>query len=263
MAVSGVAALALVGLTVGLFYNAKLQKAWRAEGEQRTRAEQNLYFNRVVLAEQEWSAGNVGRAEQLLDECPTERRGWEWGYSKRLCHADLLTLDRGGGFVYGVAYSPDGTRIASAGGTVEDKTGFVRVWDPATGRLETLGGLAGTAYGVAFSPDGRLLAASSGDISSHDKPGEVKVWDVSTGREVAVFHGHARFVYGVAFSPDSVHIASASGGGGLPGDVKVWDANRCRGFHLARPRESRDRRCVQPRRHPHRLGRRRSQHAGK
>jgi WD40 repeat protein/serine/threonine protein kinase len=225
VATSGIAALALVGVAVGLVYNGKLQRAWKAEGEQRQRAEQGLYFHRVVLAEQEWSHGNVGRAEQLLDECLVGRRGWEWGYLKRLCHTDLLALDGGDGFVYGVAYSRDGSRLAAACGGVDGKSGTVRVWDARSGREErTLRAPLGTAFGVAFSPDGKHLAASSGDIRSTDKPGEVRVWDVATGREVAAFRGHARFVYRVAFSPDGARVASASSVGRGAGEVKVWDA---------------------------------------
>jgi hypothetical protein len=49
LAVSGIAALALVGVVVGIIYN--------------TRLESLRYFNHMVLAEREWSDSNVGRAE--------------------------------------------------------------------------------------------------------------------------------------------------------------------------------------------------------
>ena len=47
-----------------------------------------LYFRRIALAEREIEAGNVGRAEELLEECPAELRGWEWHYLKRRCREE-------------------------------------------------------------------------------------------------------------------------------------------------------------------------------
>src|SRR5437773_940460 len=42
------------------------------------------YYERIALAEREWSANNLSRVEQLLDACPADLRGWEWRYFKRL-----------------------------------------------------------------------------------------------------------------------------------------------------------------------------------
>ena len=41
------------------------------------------YCQSIQLADRERSANNVGRAEELLDECPLHLRGWEWNYLKR------------------------------------------------------------------------------------------------------------------------------------------------------------------------------------
>jgi WD40 repeat protein len=111
--------------------------------------------------------------------------------------------------VWGVAFSPDGLRIASAGNRT------VKVWDTATGQKTlTLEGHTGVVTSVAFSPDDSRLASTSLDQT-------VKVWDAATGQVKHTLKGHTGRVTSVAFSPDSQRLASA----GQDGTVKVWDAS--------------------------------------
>ena len=138
----------------------------------------------MVLAEREWSDSNVGRAEQLLDECvpkpgSTDLRGWEWHYLKRQCHTDLKTIHGPPTQAMGVAFSPDDRH--SPRQAMTDKA--VRIWNAQTGELEKtlLGPTAVMSEGVAYSPDGTLLAASSGD---YFKPGGVIIWDAATGKQL-------------------------------------------------------------------------------
>src|SRR5207248_1000252 len=57
-----------------------------------------------------------------------------------------------------IAFSPDGTLLATAGQVNNDAV--VRIWKVATGQLLfTSHGPAGGAWEVAFSPDGKTLAA--------------------------------------------------------------------------------------------------------
>jgi WD40 repeat protein len=114
------------------------------------------------------------------------------------------------GAVNGVAFSPDGRRLASVG---LDKT--VRVWNAETGQQvgAPLTGHQDNVIGVAFSPDGRRVASASMDKT-------VRIWDADTGHPVgAPLRGHTGSVLGVAFSPDGNWLATASS----DRTVKLWD----------------------------------------
>jgi WD40 repeat protein len=119
------------------------------------------------------------------------------------------TLEGHTGPVTAVCFSPDGSRLASAGWD-----GTARVWDPDTGAvLRVLDRHAPRNKAVlclAFSPDGELLAAG-------DWEGAVTVWRTRTGEAVQTFRPPGGAA-GVAFGPGGRTLLACSDKGSV-----VWD----------------------------------------
>ncbi|HWU89709.1 MAG TPA: WD40 repeat domain-containing protein, partial [Kofleriaceae bacterium] len=117
----------------------------------------------------------------------------------------LLTLDGHTDKLWDVAYSPDGTWLATA-----SSDGTARIWDAATGEPRATLHHTDRVITVAFSADSRFVASGGGDST-------VRVWDVPTGREVTALPvGEA--TRWVAFGPDPSVLLTAS----IRGAVKLW-----------------------------------------
>ncbi|WP_344836041.1 serine/threonine-protein kinase [Actinocorallia longicatena] len=158
--------------------------------------------------------------------------------------------------VRALAFSPDGSRLVSAGGD-----GLVW-WNTATRARTAIASGPNQTTSLAFSPDGKTIAAGGTDgtvwlidATSHQKravltqhkgpvrsvafsPGgevlasgadddTIWLWDPATGKETAPLKGHKDDVHGVAFSPDGKTLAS----GAFDRTVRIWNVGDRREEH--------------------------------
>ena len=115
-----------------------------------------------------------------------------------------------------VAFSPDGTKLAS--GSRDHK---VQLWDVVTRRLTaTFRGHRSRVNNIAFSPDGNTLATGHGDSQTE---GAAQLWDVATREVTTTFRGDRGPVNSVAFSPDGNTLATGNGDWRTDGTVQLWE----------------------------------------
>ncbi len=116
------------------------------------------------------------------------------------------------GRVLAVAFSPDGTLLATAS---RDHT--VRIWDTATGESLNLLSPNSAVNDVAFSPDGRWIVTAATRAT---------LWDPKVGEPVIRLQGHIGPVTAARFDPSGRVIVT----GGVDGTVRKYVCDVCGGL---------------------------------
>jgi WD40 repeat protein/Flp pilus assembly protein TadD len=149
-----------------------------------------------------------------------ELRLWDF-HNRRLLGAPFRSHQS---FLSGLAFSPNGRTLASAGSDVI-------LWDVQTRKQlgEPLKGLSVVRY-LAFAPDGRMLAAAAGgnDVTADHRDALV-LWDLSTQRPLGLPLGHEG-VSSLAFRSDGKSLISVGEGAALKWDLDAgsWGGRACR-----------------------------------
>lgn len=115
--------------------------------------------------------------------------------------------------VTSLAFNHSGTLLASGGG-MPSRSGELKLWDVATGKLlqSKPEAHSDTIVGISFSPNADYLATAATDRF-------VKVFRVGDLSLVNSFEGHTSHVLGVAWRADGLALAS----GGADNVIKLWD----------------------------------------
>jgi WD40 repeat protein/class 3 adenylate cyclase/tRNA A-37 threonylcarbamoyl transferase component Bud32 len=203
----------------------------------RTEAERGKYVSDIRLADLAISNTNLGLARSRLEQTVPELRSWEWGYlvnkafppessadasaataGKKLTAEEywlgaepqlVATIPAFQGPVFGIEFSPDGSRLVARSGK-----GELSFWDTSTYTrldLQFKDVAGGIGLGPHYDPTGTMLAQPNSN--------DVLIINAATGRTLAKLSGHTDYASDSIFSPDSATVISP----GIDFKLIGWD----------------------------------------
>jgi WD40 repeat protein len=118
------------------------------------------------------------------------------------------------GGVTSVAWSPDGTRLASGSSRKrQGDAGELFVWEVQSGeRVRVFAGHPGVVSAVTWALSGELVVSGGSD-------GRLRWWEVHSGACVRVRQAHQGTIQALKVSPDGSRLASC----GDDGTIRIWD----------------------------------------
>lgn len=182
-------------------------------GRERQQAAAQFAPVRLEAADQAAARGEKSLAANQLAEAADAFRQARWSLpavpAHLPAHATALVVPRlrHGDAVLSIAYSPDGSVLASA-----SKDGTVKIWNLANGREQlSYRRHNQPVRAVAWDPKGQFVVSAGGP--------EIHLWNPKDGQLIRSWKRHNRPVNGLAVRPDGQRIAS----GGDDRTVVIWD----------------------------------------
>ncbi|MCY2975527.1 MAG: serine/threonine-protein kinase [Planctomycetota bacterium] len=175
-------------------------------------AKRNFYAAQLNLASRAFIAGEVSRAEDLLESvvpapCDVDFRRFEWHMLNMAIHRNLRQqIDFPDGEVTSLSVSPDSKYLAVAGG--KTKSGYAAIVDLIDQKIiHQFPPFKSVVYGCGYSPNGEFLALVSSD-------GQLNILDAKS----YAIHYTEQFKHplrSLAWSPDNKQFVAGTSNGEL------------------------------------------------